>query len=379
MTQRAAERPAGMSQLILDEWYLAVSGGTSVLFAVSGTSLLHGFDQPFWLATVFILLFAVIMGSVLGAVRHADQLAEQLGEPYGTLALTISITSIEVVSISTIMLEGSNNPTLVRDTLFSVVMIILGGMVGFSLLLGALRHQEQSHNLQGSNAYLGVIVPLAVLTLVMPNYTVTTPGPLFSSVQEIGLAVLCLGLYGVFLALQTGRHRGYFTLGDEEAAEEPPHRSTAATSSTLKSALLLIAYLISIVFLVHQLSIPIDYAIETLAAPVALGGLVLAVLVATPEAIGAIKAARANRLQRSVNIFLGSVLSTIGLTVPTMLAISWLIGRNIILGVEHSSLVLLLLTLAVSVITFSSKRTNLLQGAVHVVLFLAYLMLIFEG
>jgi Ca2+:H+ antiporter len=137
--------------------------------------------------------------------------------------------------------------------------------------------------------------------------------------------------------------------------------------------------LISIVFLVHQLAAPIDYAIETLAAPVALGGLVLAVLVATPEAIGAVKAALENRLQRSVNIFLGSVLSTIGLTVPTMLAISWFIGRNIILGVENTSLVLLLLTLAVSVITFSSRRTNLLQGAVHVVLFLAFLLLIVEG
>jgi Ca2+:H+ antiporter len=137
--------------------------------------------------------------------------------------------------------------------------------------------------------------------------------------------------------------------------------------------------LISIVFLVHQLAMPIDYAIETLAAPAALGGLLLAVLVATPEAIGAIKAARENRLQRSVNILLGSVLSTIGLTVPTMLAISWLIGRNILLGVENTNMVLLLLTLAVSVITFSSGRTNLLQGAVHVVLFLAFLMLIFEG
>lgn len=362
---------------VLKEWFLAVSIGSSVLFALLGPSLLRGFDRPYWLAVVFIFLFAIIMGSVLGAVRHADQLAEQLGEPYGTLVLTISITSIEVVSISTIMLEGSNNPTLVRDTLFAVVMIILGGMVGLSLLLGALRHREQSHNLQGSNAYLGVIVPLAVLTLVMPNYTLTTPGPLLSSLQEIGLAVLCLGLYGVFLALQTGRHRGYFTLGDENEAGDPP-RSTAK-GSTSKSALLLIAYLVSIVFLVHQLAMPIDYAIETLAAPVALGGLVLAVLVATPEAIGAIRAARQNRLQRSVNIFLGSVLSTIGLTVPTMLAISWLIGRNIILGVENTSFVLLLLTLAVSVITFSSGRTNLLQGAVHVVLFLAFLMLIFES
>jgi Ca2+:H+ antiporter len=377
MKQRPDEHTQRITQLLVNEWFLVVSLVTSVLLGVFGARLLHGFDEPFWLATVLIFLFAVIMGSVLGAVHHADQLAEQLGEPYGTLVLTISITSIEVVSISTIMLHDANNPTLVRDTLFAVVMIILGGMIGLSLLLGALRHHEQSHNLQGANAYLGVIVPLAVLTLVMPNYTLATPGPLFSSLQEIGLAVMSIGLYGVFLALQTGRHRGYFTLGEEKEPKRP-HRSRVRTS-TLQSALLLIAYLISIVFLVHQLAMPIDYAIETLAAPVALGGLVLAVLVATPEAIGAIKAARENRLQRSVNIFLGSVLSTIGLTVPTMLAISWLTGRNIILGVENTSLVLLLLTLAVSVITFSSGRTNLLQGAVHIVLFLAFLMMIVQG
>lgn len=377
MKHKPSERSAAMTQFAANEWFLAVTLGTSVLFALFGESLLQGFDKPFWLAVVFSFLFVVIMGSVLCAVRHADHLAEQLGEPYGTLVLTISITSIEVMSIATIMLEGANNPTLVRDTLFAVVMIILGGMVGLSLLLGALRHREQSHNLQGANAYLGVIVPLAVLSLVMPNYTVTTPGPLLSELQEIGLAVLSIGLYGVFLALQTGRHRGYFTLGEEK--EPKPAHSSEAKVPVLHSALLLIVYLISIVFLVHELAVPINYTIETLAAPVALGGLILAVLVATPEAIGAVKAARENRLQRSVNIFLGSVLSTIGLTVPTMLAISWLIGRPIILGVQNTDLVLLLLTLAVSVITFSSGRTNLLQGAVHVVLFLAFMLLVVQG
>jgi len=377
MNRKSAEHTAEMTQFIVKEWFLAVSIGTGVLFALFGAGIFQGLDQPFWLASVLIFLFAVIMGSVLCAIRHADGLAEQLGEPYGTLVLTISITSIEVMSISTIMLEGNNNPTLVRDTLFAVIMIILGGMVGLSLLFGALRHREQSHNLQGANAYLGVIVPLAVLSMVLPNYTVTMPGPLLSDLQEIGLAVLSIGLYGVFLALQTGRHRGYFTLGEEHEAK---HRHPSETKAPVRrSALLLIAYLISIVFLVHQLAVPINYTIETLAAPVALGGLVLAVLVATPEAIGAIRAARDNRLQRSVNISLGSVLSTIGLTVPTMLAVSWLTGHSLILGVENTDLVLLLLTLAVSVITFSSGRTNLLQGAAHVVLFLVFLLLIVEN
>jgi Ca2+:H+ antiporter len=377
MNEKVAESTAIVTQVIVQEWFLAVSIGTSILFAAFGASLLQDLDRPFWLATVFIFLFAVVMGSVLCVVRHADQLAERLGEPYGTLVLTISITSVEVMSISAIMLHGAQNPTLVRDTLVAVVMIILGGMVGISLLLGALRHHEQSHNLQGANAYLGVIVPLAVISLILPNYTMTTPGPLLSDLQKIALAAMSVGLYGIFLALQTGRHRGYFSIGEEKEPKlsHPPEMRSPA----LLSALLLIAYLIPIVFLAHELAVPIDFAIETLSAPAALGGFILAVLVATPEAIGAARAALANRLQRSVNICLGSVLSTIGLTVPTMLVISWLTGHNIVLGIENSNLVLLPLTLAVSVITFSSGRTHLLQGAVHVLLFLAFLLLIVQG
>jgi Ca2+:H+ antiporter len=309
-------------------------------------------------------------------VRHADHLAERLGEPYGTLILTLAITSIEVIGISAVMFHGANNPTLVRDTLFAVVMIILNGMVGLSLLMGAWRRPEQHHNMQGANAYLGVIVPLATLSLVLPNFTLSTEGPTLSVFQQMMLALMSIGLYGAFLVLQTGRHQNYFV--EDGLYHGTAHQKAEQAGSIWLHVILLLAYMIPVVFLVEQLAKPIDYLIETLAAPAALGGLIMAVLVATPEAISAVRAAMANHLQRSVNIFLGSVLSTIGLTVPAMLLISHFSGHPVILGLQHTDLLMLILTLAVSIITFASGRTNLMQGAVHLVLFVAYFLFIFQ-
>ena len=374
-------RPHGrretVSRFVRQEWFLGVAAATSVIFMVFEDQMFAGLENRAWLVTLFVWLFAVVLGSALGVVRHAEHLSERLGEPFGTLVLTLSITAIEVMSITAVMTHGANNPTLVRDTLFAVVMIVLGGMVGVSLLLGALRHHEQLHNLQGANAYLGVIVPLAVFSLVMPNFTVTTPGPLLSGMQQAALALMSVALYATFLVLQTGRHRGYFNIAGEEEVDH--ERPSGADLPVMQHAALLLIYMAPVVFLVEHLAKPIDFVIETLRAPVALGGVTMAVLVATPEAIGAVRAALDNRLQRSVNIFLGGVLSTIGLTVPAMLVVGWLAGHEIILGLEHTNLVLLNLTLAVSVITFSSGRTNLLQGAVHVLLFVAFVLLMFEG
>jgi Ca2+:H+ antiporter len=365
--------PPSMLKIIREERFLGFSVATSILFLLFGSRIHQDYSNPLWLALVLIWLFFTILGSVLAVVRHADHLAEALGEPYGTLILTLSVTTIEAMSISAVMLHGANNPTLVRDTLMAVIMIILNGMVGISLLAGGWRHREQQYNLQGANAYLSVIIPLAVLGLVLPNMTQTTPGPTLSGAQEAFLIVMSIALYGAFLAIQAGRHRGFFVLEDET---QPHHAGARALP---KHAALLAAYMVPVVFLAEQLATPADYLIETLHAPAALGGLAIAVLVATPEAIGATRAAFRNQLQRSVNIFLGSVLSTIGLTIPAMLVIGHLTGRKIILGVQHGDLVMLLLTLFLSAITFTSGRTNILQGLVHVLLFLAYILLIFEG
>ena len=160
-----------------DEWFLGFSGGTCLVFLLYGETLFARLPEPVWLALIFLWLFTAVLGSALSTVRHAEHLAMRLGEPYGTLLLTLSVTFVEVTSIAAIMLHGANNPTLARDTLFAVAMIILNGMVGLSLLVGGWRHHEQQYNLQGANAYLGVIIPLAVLSLIMPDFTVDHPGP----------------------------------------------------------------------------------------------------------------------------------------------------------------------------------------------------------
>ncbi|MFO1149525.1 MAG: calcium:proton antiporter [Alsobacter sp.] len=370
---------ASAGRLLRQEGFLAVSAATCLAFLLFGDDVLAADrDRPWLLAFVFAWLFAAILGSALAVVRHADHLADLLGEPLGTLILTLSVTGIEVVSISAIMLHGENNPTLVRDTLIAVIMIIMNGMVGLSLLMGAWKHREQHFNLQGANTYLGVILPLAVMALVMPNFTITTPGPTLALGQQRFLSIMAVGLYIAFLAVQTGRHKGYFTLGAE--AEATPHKEKPqGTRSIAFHAAMLLGFMLPVVYLAEQLAKPVDVAIETLHVPAALGGVAIAILVATPEAVGAVRAAVSNHMQRSVNIFLGSVLSTIGLTVPAMLAMSYWTGRHIVLGAEHAELIMILLTLGVSVVTFASGRTNMLQGLVHLLLFLAFVLLIFEG
>src|SRR6202021_4088745 len=171
--------------VLRQEWFLGFSGLTSLAFLLLGDTLFGGLGRPLWLGLIFLWLFAAILGSSLAVVRHAASLGARLGEPLGTLLLTLSVTFIEVASISAIMLHGANNPTLARDTLFAVVMIVLNGMVGLSLLMGGWRHREQHYNLQGANAYLGVIIPLGILALVLPNFTVSTPGPILSFSQEM--------------------------------------------------------------------------------------------------------------------------------------------------------------------------------------------------
>ena len=332
---------------------------------------------------MFAWLFGTILWAALKVVHHADMLAERLGEPYGTLILTLAVISIEVLMIASLMFVGDNNPTLARDTMFAVVMIVLNGMVGLTLLLGALRHGEQSYNLQGASAYLSVIIPLALLSLVLPDFTQSTPVRTLSGFQASFLILASIALYGSFLLIQTVRHKGYFrndaaTASDVASGVDMEHHHGAHEPGPVPlHALLLLVYLVSVVLLAKKLAVPIDYGIETLSLPAALGGFVVAVLVLTPEAVGAVRSALANRLQRAVNIFLGSVLATIGLTVPAVLVISLATGKPVELGLSDTDILMLVITLLVSVVTFSAARTNLLQGVVHLILFGAYVMLIF--
>jgi len=199
---------------IRQEWFLSVSAGTSAVFLVCGANVADALSAPPGQAMLFLVLFSVVLGSCMSVVRHADHLAIRLGEPYGTLILTLAVTIIEVMSISAMMVHGAPNPALVRDTIFAVIMILLNGMVGLSLLLGAWRHREQEYNLQGANTYLGVIIPLTVLILILPDFTMTTPGPTLSPAQETFVAMISVGLYAIFLVVQTIRHRAYFNPQD---------------------------------------------------------------------------------------------------------------------------------------------------------------------
>jgi Ca2+:H+ antiporter len=358
------------------EFPLLVGLGTIAIFLVVGSDLNELTTRTLPLLGVFVWLFAVILWSAMCVVRHADCLAIKFGEPYGTLILTLSAISIEVVVISTAMLHGANNPTLGRDAIFAVIMIALNGLVGLSLMLGGLRYREQHYNIQGVNAYLNVIMALAVLGLVLPNFTISTSGPTFSTEQEIFFASVSLLLYAVFLLIQTLRHRGYFLDVKETATKHSPHH-LARIRSTGFHALMMLLYLAAVIFLAEKFAVPLDNSIEQFHMPQAFGGAVIAALVLSPEGLGGITASLHNQLQRSINILFGSVLATIGLTIPAVLMIGLLTKRSVSLGVQGGNLPLLLLTLAVSVVTFTSRKTNVLQGCIHLLLFAVFVLLIF--
>jgi Ca2+:H+ antiporter len=359
------------------EYPFFIGLATAVIFLALGSQVLEDVAHPYLLTAIFVILLAAVLWSAVSVVRHADCLAIKCGEPYGTLILTLSAISIEVVMISAAMLHGANNPTLARDMMFGVMMIALNGLVGFSLLLGGLRHHEQNYNLQGTSAYLNTIMALAVLGLVLPNFTTSLSGPRFSTEQELFLVVTSLSLYVIFLFIQTGRHRQYFKDAMVEPVARGDHSGSQLRSAGFHAAMLVL-YLIVVVILAEKFAIPLDNCIERFGMPQAFGGAIVAGLVLAPEAMSAIKAAMRNQLQRSVNILHGSVLASIGLTIPAVLIIGMTTHRSVILGIEGGNLPLLVLTLGASMVTFGSGKTNVLQGCVHLVLFAVFLLLIFS-
>jgi Ca2+:H+ antiporter len=363
------------------EWPLGLAVVTLTLALLGKGWITTALDQPVLLIGLLAVICGVILAAAVAIVRHADVLAHRLGEPAGTLLLTLAVTGLEVAMVAFVMSTGEEKPTLARDTMFAVVMLVLNGFMGLALLLGGLRHREQSYNLQSANAFLVMILPLTVLGLVLPNYTKATTGPTLSPFQMVFLSVMSVGIYAVFLYVQNRRHRGFFMAPEEAASEaaaeaaEPAHHSPR---STLYHAMMLGFYGLPLVLLAKQMAAPLDAMVAKLGAPTALGGFIMAVLVLTPESIAAINAALANRLQRSVNVLLGSVLASIGLTIPLVIAVSLSTGRVLVLGLGAVDMVLLVLSLVTSILTFSLPRTNVLLGCVHLLLFGAYLMLMFD-
>ena len=373
-SKRDARKRNGLGSVIRSELALIIGAVTATIFLWFGSRLLETVEHPGVTGVVFLWLFLAVLWLAISVVRHADRLAIKCGEPYGTLILTLSAISIEVMMISAAMLHGKNNPTLARDMMFAVIMIALNGLIGLSLLLGGLRHREQHYNLQGASAYLNTIMALSVLGLVLPNFTTSMSGPRFSTEQEIFLAVTSIGLYAIFLLIQTMRHSEYFM--DTSAGHSSDH-DAGAMHSISYHAVMLILYLLVVIVLAEKFAIPLDNSIERFGMPQAFGGAIVAGLVLAPEALSAINAARKNQLQRSVNILHGSVLASIGLTIPAVLTIGMISKRTVTLGIEGGNLPLLLLTLAVSVVTFTSGKTSVLQGCIHLLLFAVFLLLIF--
>ena len=315
----------------------------------------------------------ILFGTVFAAVHHAEVIAERIGEPYGTLLLTLAVTIIEVALIATIMLGEKAVPTLARDTVFAVVMIVCNGLVGICILIGGLRYREQDVQITGSNLYLSVLAVLATITLIMPNYTLTTPGPIYSAGQLGFVSVVTILLYGVFLYTQTIRHRDYFISG-AAGADEGSH---ASNRTLLLSAVLLVVSLLAVVLLAKKFSLVVDAGAALIGAPPAFAGILVALLILLPESVAAVGAARKNDLQKSINLALGSSLATIGLTIPAVAVAAFVLDKQLVLGLNTQEVVLLVLTMVLSMLTFGTGRTNILFGLVHLVVFAVFIFLVF--
>ena len=323
-----------------------------------------------------VWLVAAILCCAFAVVRHADSIAERLGEPLGTLILTLSVIGMEVSMVGAVMVSGKNNPVLARDTMFAVLMIVLGGLVGLSLLLGAWRHHLQEFNLEGAGAYISLIVPLAVFGMVLPNFTVATSSPTYSSGEGLILSVLCIAIYILFLIIQTNRHREFFA--NPHANDAASHHGDPETSLGT-SSFLLIAGLIPVVLLSKKLAVILDFGTSQLKLPGALAGLIVALLILAPEGLSSVKAACQNQLQRAINLLLGSALATLALTIPAVLIIGILIKQDVQLGLSTQNITLLCVMLAISVLTFAQRRTNLLHGGIHLLVFFFWLALVLEA
>src|SRR5258706_11821399 len=317
-------------------------------------------------------LLVILFGTVFAAVHQAEVIAERIGEPYGTLLLTLAVTIIEVALIATIMLGDKPVPTLARDTVFAVVMIVCNGLVGICIMAGGLRYREQDVQVAGSNLYLSVLIVLATITLILPNYTLTTPGPIYSAAQLGFVSVVTVILYGGFLYTQTIRHRGYFITGASGPADKTMHTSNRML---VVSTVLLLVSLLAVVLLAKKFSQVVDVGTALIGVPPAFAGILVALLILFPERVAAIAAARKNDLQKSINLALGSSIATIGLTIPAVAITAYTLDMQLVLGLNDQEIVLLVLTFILSMLTFVTGRTNILFGLVHLVVFAVFVFL----
>jgi Ca2+:H+ antiporter len=321
------------------------------------------------------VLAVALIGSVFAAVHHAEVIAHRVGEPYGSLLLAIAVTVIEVGLIVSLMIaDPAGKAALARDTVFAALMIVCNGLVGLCLLAGGARHHEQEFRLSGASAMLSVLVPMSVMVLILPNFVHAAPGPYFSETQLLFVSAASLSLYLVLLFVQTVRHRDYFLLsgGDEDSHAPPP-----PPRQVLYACILLPVALTAVVLAAKAMSPALEAGVAAAGAPPAVVGVAIALLVLLPESLAAVRAARLNRLQTSLNLALGSVAACIGLTIPTVAGLSMWLGEPLALGLAPAEAILMGLTFLVAILTLGTGRTTVLQGAVHLVIFAAFLFLVF--
>lgn len=316
-----------------------------------------------------------LIGAAIAAVHHAEVVAHRVGEPFGTLVLAVAITIIEVALIVSMMLAGGpDTATLPRDTIFSAIMIICNGVIGLCLLLGGLRHYEQTFHVEGANTALATLIALATLSLVLPTFTTSSTGPTYTMAQLAFASFASLVLWSAFVFVQTVRHRDYF-LPIHDAADADAHASPPSNRLAAASFAMLLVALVAVVGLAKGLSPSIEGVVVAAGAPQSVIGIAIALLVLLPETWAAVRAAQANRLQTSLNLALGSALASIGLTIPAVALASVLMDMPLALGLAGKDLVLLVLSFAVASITLVSGRTHIMQGVVHLVIFAAFLFL----
>ena len=368
---------------------LGCAWGVSIAFLLGGTAWLAEPLDPVVAIVCFLVLFGTILYAAFGVVHEVDHLVQALGEPYGTLILTLAVVLIEVILIAAVMTGPGESPTIGRDSIFAVMMIIMNLVMGLCLLLGGLRYGEQEYNTQGAVSYLSMILLLSVTAFVLPTFSSSGNGS-FLPVQAVVVGLLTIVLYGVFLFMQMHGYRRFFVQPQDGAMEILPttsHMGEARDDAldtrkvdrreVMVRSLVLVFLMLPIILLANDMAILIDLGVERVGAPVAVSGVLIAIIVFTPESLTAVSAALHNQMQRVINLCLGAFVSTIGLTVPAVLFIGLLSGKTVTLGLDSVDAVLALLTIALSTLSLFGARTSPIQGLMHLMLFAVYGLMLF--
>ena len=382
MTDAAAQRTGGLISLLLP-----------ILVGLAALASIEFSDVMGWLIlqpTAIVISGLIMLSSVVlllsrSMANQADRMAELIGQPYGTLVLTAAVMTIELALVASTMLTGESNPTLARDSMFSVVMIALTGVTGLCNVVAAVRRGALCDNgkvdtslmvgpnLLGALTYFDLISTMCVLALVIPNFSRTTTEANFSTPVNVVLSVVALGVYAVFLTAQMGRYSNLYTERESLVIHDDGDQEADEQGLTLwKAATLLVVGLLVVCLIAESMGQLIETGITDLGLPSSLAGVLVAILILAPEALNAVQAASQGEVQRSINTLYGSVVATVSLTVPAVLVLGVITNTDVILGLEPVEMVLLALTL---ILSYPHARLTGIEGLMKLVIFLFWILL----